>query len=145
MNAGPQPDNRQQEATGPEDYTMYERGKRAFGPIVAGLILDLADLATFGPIGIFAGLIVGFAVGYWICSIYRLPLAHKITGGIIAGLYCMIPGTGPIPIAAIVGCFVRFFERKPKPKPAPPPEEPAEIVDETPDDGSGEPYRPQDN
>ncbi len=82
------------------------RAERAFGPLLGGVILDFMDLATFGPLG----LVVGAVVGFWICSIYRFPLKHKIIGALLAGWYCMMPFTRFIPMATMVGAYARFRE-----------------------------------
>jgi hypothetical protein len=100
--------------------TAAKRAERAFGPIVGGAILDFMDLATFGPVG----LIIGAAVGYWIMSIYRLPKWHRIIGAFLAGWYCMLPFTRFVPLATLVGAYVRYQDsgrrksqvRSPEPK-----------------------------
>ncbi len=82
------------------------RAERVFGPLLGGVILDFMDLATFGPLG----LIVGFVVGFWICSIYKFPMKHRVIGAFLAGWYCMIPFTRFIPLATLVGAYARYRE-----------------------------------
>jgi hypothetical protein len=59
-----------------QKYDFLRRLHRSIGPIAGGLILDLVDLATFGPIGLFGGWILGAAVGWWIASHPGWPLLH---------------------------------------------------------------------
>ena len=50
--------------------TLSERLYVAIFPILGGLILDFADLATFGPVGLYTGMIVGGTIGWLISGIY---------------------------------------------------------------------------
>ena len=95
MNA-PQPDN------------LWFRLESAFGPIIAGILIDIMDLSTFGPIGIFSGMLVGGALAYWICHIYAIPMKQRWIWVMLAGGYCTIPMTEFIPIATIAGAYVRY-------------------------------------
>ena len=54
--------------------TQRQRLNRAFGPVVAGLIIDFVDLATFGPIGQYLGLPIGAFAGYF--AGFALILRH---------------------------------------------------------------------
>ena len=84
------------------------RFERAFGPVMAGVILDCVDFAAMGPLAFIIGIIVGF----WIFSIYRLPLQHRIIGALLAGAYCMMPFTRFLPLATLIGAWTRFRESK---------------------------------
>jgi len=94
---------------------LFERLHRALGPILAGMLLDLLDLATFGPIGIYAGFIVGAIVGWWIGGLYRFPKSLKIATSILAGIYMTVPMTEFIPIATLIGGVARFLEEQENP------------------------------
>lgn len=84
------------------------RLERAFGPVLAGVILDCVDFATIGP----PAFIVGCAVGFWLFSIYRVPLRHRVIGGLLCGAYCMMPFTRFIPLATMAGAWIRYRESK---------------------------------
>ena len=99
---------------------FWPRLYRAVGPIAGGMLLDFADLATFGPIGVFAGFFVGVAVTLWICSIYRFSFQTKVLLSVLAGLYCMIPMTELLPLATLIMASCRFFEGPPPPSSPPP-------------------------
>ena len=86
------------------------RLNRTFGPILAGLVIDSVDLVTFGPLKRFIGLPAGALAGYWMGSIFRLPQRQRLLCALAAGIYCMIPGLEFIPLATIVGAYVRFRE-----------------------------------
>lgn len=94
----------------PEDHTLPRRVNRAFGPIVAGLIIDLVDLATFGPVGLVLGLPVGGLAGYWMGRALGFDKRASLWCALAAGVYCTIPGTELIPLATIIGACVRFQE-----------------------------------
>lgn len=84
------------------------RMNRAFGPIAAGMIIDLVDLATFGQIGLFMGLPVGGLAGYWMGTALGLGRKAALWCALAAGIYCMLPLTEVLPLATLVGAWVRF-------------------------------------
>jgi hypothetical protein len=87
---------------------LYGRLYNAFFPLIGGLILDFADLATFGPVGLYLGFIVGGIVGWLISGIYGFSKNAKILCTIIAGIYCTIPGTFFLPLATFIAAIARF-------------------------------------
>lgn len=90
---------------------LINRLHRSLGPLAGGMILDAADLITIGPIGVFAGMIVGSAVGWWISSIYQYSRHARILWAVVAGLYCTIPFTAVIPLATLVSAVGRLRKR----------------------------------
>ena len=101
------PENKMPQATAPASVAQ-----RAFGPVVAGAIIDIIDFATFGPLGLVFGLIVGGGVAWYICYLYGLPLRQKLLWSLAAGIYCTIPFTEFIPVGTLVGAFIRYRELK---------------------------------
>lgn len=95
--------------------SLMERFYVAIFPILGGLILDFADLATFGPIGLYAGMIVGCTIGWLISGIYGFSRNGRVIFSLLAGIYCTIPGTFFLPLATVIAVVARFRE-----KPAPP-------------------------
>jgi hypothetical protein len=89
--------------------SFSRRLQRALGPVLGGMILDLADLATPLGVGMKAGFLVGPIVGFWVASIYGFALPWRITLAALAGIYCAIPGTELIPVATLLGAAVRFL------------------------------------
>ncbi|MCP4106250.1 MAG: hypothetical protein GY749_12040 [Desulfobacteraceae bacterium] len=90
---------------------LIQRLKNALGPIIPGLMIDLVDLITFGPIGVSgAGLVIGGVAGYWIASSFKLPIKKRLIGSAIAGAYCTLPFTGVVPVGTLIGAYVRFHE-----------------------------------
>lgn len=106
----------QQELLEPDEVILPEvvgeggikRAERAFGPVIAGLIIDIVDLATFGPIGIFSGMIIGGLAAYWVCSIYGMPMKQRLLWALAAGTYCTIPFTEIFPLATLIGAYARY-------------------------------------
>ncbi|MFC1763985.1 hypothetical protein ACFL6U_18160 [Planctomycetota bacterium] len=95
------------------DPALLKRSYNAFFPIIGGLILDFADLATFGPIGLFGGMLIGGGIGWLISGIYDFSPKGRMIYTLLAGIYCTIPGTFFIPLATIISAVARFSE-KPK-------------------------------
>jgi|GEM_PF-1320890 len=99
--------------------STLQRLNYAFGPVIAGLIIDFMDLATFGPVGLFLGPPVGGMAGYWLGRALGLSQRHAVYCALAAGLYCTVPFTEVLPIATIIGACVRFWESgKNSPRPS---------------------------
>jgi len=88
----------------------------ALGPALAALVLDFADLITFGPFGIYGGLFIGAAVGWWMSGSYGFGRPGRIAVALSAGIYCMLPATHFLPLASILSATARFLEDPPEAK-----------------------------
>ena len=95
-----------------------KRLNRFFGPVVAGILIDIVDLETFGPIGLYLGLPIGGFAGYWMGRALGLDRKPSLLCALLAGIYCMIPGTEMIPVATVVGALARYRESAPRSEPA---------------------------
>ena len=82
--------------------------KKALSPIIAGLIIDAADFATLGPIGLYFGMIVGFGAAYWVCSTYQFSRNKRILFSIFTGIYCTLPFTAYLPAATLIGLYIKL-------------------------------------
>ncbi len=82
---------------------------RIFGPMIAGLAIDGLDLMTFGPIGLYGGLLLGGGVGYWLAPTLGFPPKGRWIAALMTGIYCTIPLTGFIPAAAIAAGLSQAF------------------------------------
>lgn len=94
-----------------EHESWLARIHRALGPIAGGLILDLVDLATFGPIGLFGGFLMGGIVGWWVSSIYEFSARSRVMFAVLAAVYTAVPLTEPFPLATGISALARFRER----------------------------------
>ena len=73
-----------------------ERGplRRTIGPIAAGLLLDLVDLASFGPVGVVPGLAIGGGLGWVLSGVYGYSSSVRPIIAIAAAkLYGRLPGS----------------------------------------------------
>jgi len=103
----------------PDSDPQAKRLNRAFGPVIAGLIIDLVDLSTFGPMGFYFGLPLGGGCGYWMGRTLGLSHKHSFYCALAAGIYCMIPVSEFLPLATLVGAFARYRESAPPSDEAP--------------------------
>jgi hypothetical protein len=94
------------------------RFNRSFGPILAGIVIDLVDFATFGPVGLVAGLPIGGLAGYWMAQALDLPRRARWWCALAAGIYCTIPFTEFIPLATLVAAYSQFRNSAPPKPPA---------------------------
>jgi hypothetical protein len=85
--------------------------KRLLGPMLAGLVIDGLDLVTFGAIGIYTGMILGGAVGYWLAPTLGFPPRGRWLCAIMTGVYCTLPLTGFVPAALIAAGVSRAILR----------------------------------
>jgi hypothetical protein len=111
----------EQLSAAPQVAPLGRRLNRAFGPIVAGVIIDAVDFATYGPIGYVLGLPVGGLAGYWMGRCLGLDRTACLYCALAAGVYCTIPYTELLPLATLVGAYARFRESG---REALPPEDP---------------------
>jgi hypothetical protein len=81
---------------------------RALGPLAGGLLLDVLDVATFGPLGIYFGWLVGYLVGWWMASFYHFRPAGKFLFASLAAIYLTLPMTEFVPVATLVSAFARY-------------------------------------
>lgn len=89
-----------------------ERFLRAFGPLGGGLLLDFADLTTFGAIGLYLGPIIGGLMGWWLASVYRFGLLGQCVLMLVTAAYCTLPSTALVPMATIVFALIKFADKK---------------------------------
>jgi catechol 2,3-dioxygenase-like lactoylglutathione lyase family enzyme len=95
--------------------SLYQRMHNAFGPIAAGMVLDFFDLVTLGPIGLYLGPILGFALGWYLAGFYQFRLIGRWGIALLAAAYLTTPATAFIPAATLISALARFSS-----KPAPP-------------------------
>lgn len=88
---------------------VAKRFHHAIGPIAGGLLLDAADLITFGPLGLYGGFVLGALVALWLTTLYRFTIPFRLLWAFLAGLYCTMPMTEPFPIATVLAAVHRFF------------------------------------
>ncbi|MHC4824323.1 MAG: hypothetical protein ACYTEP_09925 [Planctomycetota bacterium] len=81
---------------------------RALGPLAGGILLDTLDLATFGPLGLYVGWMVGLLVGWWIASIHEFGSIGKALFAALAAVYLTMPMTELFPVATLVSAAARF-------------------------------------
>lgn len=94
----------------PPPPDTLQRLNRAFGPVVAGLIIDFVDLATFGPIELFLGPPIGGLADYWMGRALGFSKRTALRCALIAGIYCTTPLTEFLPIATLIGACARYYE-----------------------------------
>jgi hypothetical protein len=81
----------------------------ALSPLGAGIILDLLDAATFGPIGIGCGVLVGGLAGWYLGKLEGLAPNLRFAVAVCSAAYMTIPFTEAIPAATMLLFLARFF------------------------------------
>lgn len=81
--------------------------KRLLGPMLAGLAIDAVDLATFGPIGVYYGLLLGGAVGWFLAPSLGFPARKRWVSALLTGVYCTMPFTSVLPLATAAATIAR--------------------------------------
>lgn len=81
----------------------------ALGPLGAGILLDLLDAATFGPIGLGCGVLVGGIAGWYLGKFEGLAPNLRFALALCAAAYMTIPFTEAIPAATVLLFLARFF------------------------------------
>jgi len=80
-------------------------------PLFAALAIDLLDLATFGPVGLYTGLVLGAIVGFWLAPLLGFPAHRRWLSALVVGVYCTLPLTGLIPLATLASVVSRSLVR----------------------------------
>lgn len=83
------------------------RWGKAIGPVVAGMIIDMLDLATFGHFGLYLGFLLGAPAGWYLARHLGLDRKRALLTAIGCGIYCTIPFTFPVPVATMIGVWAR--------------------------------------
>lgn len=102
---------------------VQTREPDGYAPVLAGLILDTFDFATLGPVGLYAGLVVGGAAGWWLAPSFGFPPDRRWLCALLAGVYCALPFTAYLPVATLLGLGARLSGRRPVERPG------AEVID----------------
>ncbi len=89
-----------------------ERMLRSFGPLAGGYLLDVMDLATWGPVGFYLGPVIGGLLGWWLSTVYQLGWLAQLIVMTLTAAYCLMPGTELLPVATIVFALIRFAQPK---------------------------------
>ncbi len=79
----------------------------AIGPVLAGMIIDVLDIATFGATGLYIGFLLGAPAGWYLARRLGLDPKRAFLAAIGSGVYCTIPFTSPIPVATLIGIWAR--------------------------------------
>ena len=83
------------------DTVASVRWPRVISAVMAGLILDLADLFTRMPL-IPHGAVLGALVGWYICRTQEIPAHQRVWWIAGAALYCAVPLTEFYPLATLL-------------------------------------------
>ncbi len=92
---------------------FFSRLYYALSPLSAGIILDVLDLATFGPVGIVFGVLVGGYAGWILGEREGFAQSIRIAFAICAAAYMTIPFTEPFPAATMLIFIARFLAGPP--------------------------------
>jgi hypothetical protein len=72
------------------------------GPIIAGLVVDLADFIT--PLGLGKlGFPIGAGVGWWLGRQLGLSGSRRLWLIVLGAVYCGVPGTRFLPLGTLIG------------------------------------------
>lgn len=80
----------------------------SLNPVFLGMLIDLLDFATFGPIGIRIGFIVGGLLTALVCMLQGVRMRYTLLMALAAGLYCAFPMTERLPLATLIALFMKF-------------------------------------
>lgn len=81
-------------------------GLAGFGPVLAGVVLDMADLIT--PMGLKQlALPVGFIVGYSVARKMGLGVKQRLILGAVGAAYCSLPSTSKLPLGTLIGLLYK--------------------------------------
>ena len=80
--------------------------------MLAGVMIDVIDLLSFGPIGFYLGPFLGAAAGWWAARELGFEGKKRWLIAIGVAVYCTTPATEFLPLGTIVGAFLRLGPRE---------------------------------
>lgn len=83
----------------------------SFGPLLAGILIDLADFLTPLGLGAKLGVPVGALVGYLLGVRLGLTLRQRLILAAVGAAYCSLHGTRLLPLGTLVGALLRVRPR----------------------------------
>ena len=97
-----------------DEQEQNESWLAVLAPVGAGMVLDAVDLATYGPIGLWLGMLLGGVVGWSLAPVLRISAKRRWLCALAAGVYCTLPFTGVLPLATLAGLLsrLRTIERR---------------------------------
>lgn len=90
-------------------HELAQADRHGLLPIAGGLAIDVVDFATMGPIGVFAGAIVGGFVTWTVASRHGLSSRMVAMMTFLGALYCTIPFTELLPLATLLAIVSRLL------------------------------------
>lgn len=94
-------------ADAPAPETWLQR----FGPILGGLLIDAVDFATFGPLGLGGGFVLGGLTALAVCALNGIEGKRRWMLVGAAALYTALPFTEALPLATVMAILVRLAGR----------------------------------
>lgn len=83
-----------------------------WGPIFAALAIDLADLATAGPIGLALGVLIGGVLTTTVAAANGATTRRAVGLGLAGAIYCALPLTEAVPLATILTAMHAMLARQ---------------------------------
>ena len=105
MTASPAPDDPERPDTG----RRVDRGRVA--AVLAGVLLDLVDLATMGPIGLYGGFVFGAAAGWWAGRELGFTIRARWLCALGGAVYAATPATEFVPLGTLAGALIKLGPR----------------------------------
>jgi hypothetical protein len=68
----------------------------------------MTDLATFGPLGLRFGLLIGAVSGWLLAPSLGVSPQRRWLCALGSGVYCMLPFTSFLPLGTVLGALVRL-------------------------------------
>jgi uncharacterized membrane protein len=81
-------------------------------PFLAAALLDAVDLATWGPLGLSLGFVLGALSGWFLSESLGFKPQNRWMGAALGGVYCMTPGTSVLPVATVVTAVRQLSEKR---------------------------------
>ena len=98
-------------------------------PFAMGMLIDMADALTFGPVGLRFGLLIGGILGWVLEKVLGFPPRYRWIAIALSGIYCALPGTAVFPLGTTLAVLSQLLGWR------------AAEKHPSPDDGDGGPDR----
>ena len=78
-------------------------------PFAMGMLIDMADVLTFGPVGLRFGLVIGGILGWVLAIVLGFPPRYRWLAIALSGIYCALPGTAVFPLGTTLAVLSQLL------------------------------------
>lgn len=89
-------------------WSRFQQRLPILESVLGALVLDAIDITDVPLVSWGYGIPASLVIGFWLGSLFKLPLMSRLGTAMLAAIYFVIPGTEALPLATIAVTAARF-------------------------------------